>query len=125
MGHRVRGARVAITYAQNDAAAQRLVQEIMVAGKEAAAFRADAADAGAVDLAVEETVKRCGGLDVLVNNAGTVIGKRFEETSLDEIDRLFAVNVRDALVATQAALQYLPNGGRVITIGSCAGEYVG
>ena len=116
---------MAITYAQNDAAAQRLVQEIMVAGKEAAAFRADAADAGAVDLAVEETVKRCGGLDVLVNNAGTVIGKRFEETSLDEIDRLFAVNVRDALVATQAALQYLPNGGRVITIGSCAGEYVG
>ena len=119
------GARVAITYAQNDAAAQRLVQEIMAAGKKAAAFRADAADAGAVAFAVEETVKRFGGLDVLVNNAGTVIGKRFEETTLDEIDRLFSINLRGALIATQAALRYLPNGGRIISIGSCAGEYVG
>jgi 3-oxoacyl-[acyl-carrier protein] reductase len=119
------GARVAITYAQNDAAAQTLVEEIKTAGGTAAAFGADAAEADAVVSAVEETEKRFGSLDILVNNAGTVIGKTFEETSIEEIDRIFAINLRGALVATKAALRHLPNGGRIIMIGSTAGEYVG
>jgi 3-oxoacyl-[acyl-carrier protein] reductase len=119
------GACVAITYAQNDAPAHRLVQEIGASGGEATAIRADAAEADAVVAAVEEAAKRFGRLDVLVNNAGTVIGKPFEQTTLDEMDRLFDINLRGALIATQAALRHLPNGGRIITIGSCAGEYVG
>jgi len=119
------GARVAITYSQNDAPARRLVEELAAAGGEVTAIRADAAEADAVVSAVEATVKHFGQLDVLVNNAGTVIGKRFEDTTLDEIDRLFDINLRGALVATRAALRHLPNGARIITIGSCAGDHVG
>jgi 3-oxoacyl-[acyl-carrier protein] reductase len=61
---------------------------------------------------------------VLVNNAGTAIPKSFEETTLEELDRLIDVNVRGTLVATQAALKHMKKGGRIIMIGSSVGERV-
>jgi 3-oxoacyl-[acyl-carrier protein] reductase len=44
------------------------------------------------------------------------------ESTLEEIDHLFSLNVRGALVATQAALKHMKNGGRIIMISSCVGE---
>jgi 3-oxoacyl-[acyl-carrier protein] reductase len=61
---------------------------------------------------------------VLVNNAGTAIPKTFEETTLEEMNRLIDINVRGVFVATQAALKHMKSGGRIITIGSCVGERV-
>jgi len=55
-------------------------------GRKAIAIQADAADADAVRSAVEKTVNRFGGIDVLVNNAGTAIPKPFEETTLEGRD---------------------------------------
>jgi len=57
-----------------------------------------------------------------VNNAGTAIPKTFEETTLEELDRLIDINVRGTFVATQAALKHIKSGGRIIMIGSCVGE---
>jgi 3-oxoacyl-[acyl-carrier protein] reductase len=116
------GASVAITYTKGAAAAAAVVKEIEGAGGKAIAIQADAADAAAVQAAVEKTVATFGRLDVLVNNAGTAIPKSFEETSLEEMDRMFNINVRGTLVATQAALKNMNNGGRIIMIGSCVGE---
>jgi 3-oxoacyl-[acyl-carrier protein] reductase len=59
---------------------------------------------------------------VLVNNAGTAIPKKFEDSTLEELDRLFNINVRGVMVATQAALKHMKTGGRIIMIGSCVGE---
>jgi 3-oxoacyl-[acyl-carrier protein] reductase len=59
-----------------------------------------------------------------VNNAGTAIPKSFEETTLEELDRLIDINVRGTFVATQAALKHMKNGGRIIMIGSAVGERV-
>jgi len=118
------GATVAITYAKDASAASAVVKAIEAAGGKALAIQADAANVEAVKGAVEKTVATFGRLDVLVNNAGTAIPKTFEATTLEEIDRVIDINVRGALVATQAALKYLKNGGRIIMTGSAIGERV-
>src|SRR6267154_3424045 len=116
------GASVAITYAKDANAASAVVKAIELAGGKAIAIRADAADVEAVKGAVEKTVTTFGQLDVLVNNAGTAIPKTFEETTLEEMDRVIDINLRGTLAATQAALKHLKRGGRIITIGSAVGE---
>src|SRR3979490_156701 len=118
------GANVSITYTKGADAAASVVKEIERAGGKAIAIQADAADADASKAAVEKTVATFGRLDVLVNNAGTAIPKRFEETTLEELDRVIDINVRGTFLATQAALKHMRDGGRIITIGSAAGERV-
>src|SRR5712691_6855380 len=118
------GANVAITYAKGADAAASVVKEIEGAGGRAIAIQADAADADAGKAAVEQTVSAFGRLDVLVNNAGTAIPKAFEETTLEEMDRVLNINVRGVFVATQAALKHMNEGGRIIMIGSSVGERV-
>jgi 3-oxoacyl-[acyl-carrier protein] reductase len=116
------GANVAITYTKGADAAASIVKEIEHTGRKAIAIRADAADAEAVKAAVEKTVATFGRLDVLVNNAGTAIPKTFEETTLEEMDRVIDINLRGTFVATQAALKHMKDGGRIIMIGSSVGE---
>jgi len=116
------GANVAITYTKGSDAAASVVKQIERAGGKAIAIQADAANVEAVNGAVEKTVATFGRLDVLVNNAGTAIPKRFEETTLEELDRVIDINVRGVFVATQAALKHMKQGGRIIMIGSAAGE---
>jgi len=116
------GASVAITYTKGADAAASVVKEIEGAGGKALAIQADAADADAVKAAVEKTVAKFGRLDVLVNNAGTAIPKKFEEATLEEMDRVIDVNVRGVFIATQAALKHMRDGGRIIMIGSSVGE---
>jgi 3-oxoacyl-[acyl-carrier protein] reductase len=118
------GANVAITYTKGADAAASVVKGIERAGGRAIALQADAADADATKAAVEQTVAAFGQLVVIVNNAGTAIPKSFEETTLEELDRLIDVNVRGTLVATQAALKHMKSGGRIIMIGSSVGERV-
>ena len=115
------GASVAVTYSKGADAAASVVKAIERAGGKAIAIQADAAAADAVRHAVERTVTTFGRLDVLVNNAGTVIPVPVEETILDDFDRVFAINVRGVFVATQPALKHLKAGGRIIMIGSCLG----
>jgi 3-oxoacyl-[acyl-carrier protein] reductase len=116
------GASVAITYTKGTDAAASVVKEIERAGGKALAIQADATDASAVKAAVEKTVATFGRLDVLVNNAGTAIPKPFEETTLEELDRVIDLNIRGTFYATHAALKHMKDGGRIIMIGSCVGE---
>jgi 3-oxoacyl-[acyl-carrier protein] reductase len=116
------GATVAITYSTSAEGAARVVDDIKAAGGNAVAIQADATDAAAVQAAIESVVLSFGKLDILVNNAGTAIPKPFEEATLEELDRVVDVNVRGVFIATQAALKYLSEGGRIISIGSCVGE---
>jgi 3-oxoacyl-[acyl-carrier protein] reductase len=116
------GASVAITYTKGAEAAASVVKEIESAGGKALAIQADAVDVKAVRAAVEKTVASLGRLDVLVNNAGTAIPKKFEEATLEEMDRMIDINLRGTFIATQAALKHMNNGGRIIMIGSCVGE---
>ena len=116
------GANVAITYTKGADAAASVVKEIERVGRKAIAIQADSTDAVAVEAAVEKAVETFGRLDVLVNNAGTAIPKPFEETTLEELDRVIDINVRGTMVGTQAALKHMKSGARIIMIGSSVGE---
>ncbi|HEY2133749.1 MAG TPA: 3-oxoacyl-ACP reductase family protein [Acetobacteraceae bacterium] len=116
------GAKVAITYTKGADAAASVVETIERAGGKAIAIQADAVNAGAVKAAIEKTVATFGGFDVLVNNAGTAIPNKFEDATLEELDRVIDINIRGTFVATQAALKHMNDGGRIIMIGSCVGE---
>jgi 3-oxoacyl-[acyl-carrier protein] reductase len=116
------GASVAITYAKDATSASAVVKAIEQAGGKAIAIQADAANVEAVKAAVEKVVTTFGPLDVLVNNAGTAIPKKFEDTSLEELDRVIDINVRGVFVTTLTALKHMKDGGRIINIGSCVGE---
>jgi len=116
------GAKVAITYAKDASAASAVVKAIELNGGKAVAIQADAADVEVVKRAVEKTVATFGRLDVLVNSAGTAIPKPFEETTLEEMNRVIDINLRGVLATTQAALKHMKDGGRIIMIGSAVGE---
>ncbi|WP_027596032.1 3-oxoacyl-ACP reductase family protein [Pseudomonas sp. LAIL14HWK12:I7] len=116
------GARVAFTYVSSAGPAEQLAQEIIGNGGQALALRADSADAAAVQLAVDDTAKAFGGLDILVNNAGVLTVAPIAEFDLGDFDRMLAVNVRSVFVASQAAVRYMGQGGRIINIGSTNAE---
>jgi 3-oxoacyl-[acyl-carrier protein] reductase len=116
------GADVAITYAKGADAAAAVVKEIEKSGRKAIAIQADAVDGAAVKAAVDKTVSTLGRLDVLVNNAGTAIPAKFEDASIEDLDRIINLNIRGVLLATHAALKHIQKNGRIINIGSCVGE---
>jgi NAD(P)-dependent dehydrogenase (short-subunit alcohol dehydrogenase family) len=87
-------------------------------GKEDA-IKADATDVNAVRGAVKETIETFGGIDILVNNAGVIASAPIEEFSIEDFDRLVAVNVKSLFVATKEAVRHMRTGGRIIQIGSC------
>lgn len=118
------GAAVAMTYASAQQKAAEVVKAIEAAGGRALAIRADSADVAAVKGAVAETVRTFGRLDVLVNNAGIAVVAPLEEFSLDDFDRMVAVNVRGVFAAIQEASRHMSAGGRIITIGSVNADRV-
>jgi len=118
------GAAVAFTYTSSPQKADDLVQAIQAAGGKVLAVQADSADVAAVKNAVAETVKTLGQLDILVNNAGVATLTPIDQFSLDEFDRLIAVNVRGVFVATQEAIRHMSEGGRIIMIGSINSDVV-
>ena len=67
------------------------------------AIQADSADPERVANAVDETVSRLGGLDVLVNNAGVAYIGGIESFPLEQFDRLVAINVRGVFAAIKRA----------------------
>lgn len=112
------GAKVAITYVSAADKAQAVVKEIEAAGGQALAIAADNENADALTAAVNQAAQSFGGIDILVNNAGIWMAGPFEKHTLADYDRIMSVNVRAVYVAIQAALAHMPQGGRIITIGS-------
>ena len=117
------GADVAVTYVSRPDAAEGVVREIEAMGRRAYALHADAADPQASARAVDEAAARLGGLDILVANAGIgEFGPVGEEGWLAQFQRVFAVNVTGVAAAADAAARRLPDGGRIVVIGSVSAE---
>ncbi|GAA1168669.1 SDR family oxidoreductase [Kitasatospora gansuensis] len=118
------GADVALTYERNAERAGQVVKQVEALGRRALAIRADSADPAAVRAAVDETAATLGRLDILVNNAAVFPMGPLEELELGLLDRTLAVNVRAPLLAAQAAVRHMTEGGRIIGIGSNVAERV-
>ncbi|MFD8418696.1 SDR family NAD(P)-dependent oxidoreductase [Streptomyces sp. NPDC059466] len=118
------GADVALTYRDSADRAAEVVGRIRAMGRRAEGVRADSADPTAVREAVDRVAAEFGRLDIVVNNAGIGVLGPVEDLSLEDVDRVLHINVRAPFVASQAAVRYMTEGGRIINIGSCMAERV-
>jgi 3-oxoacyl-[acyl-carrier protein] reductase len=112
------GAAVAFTYSSSEEKAKQLASEIEAAGGKVLPINADSASAEDIRAAVDQVAKELGELDIFVNNAGIMIRGSVDSYSLEDFDRMLAINVRAALVGIQAASAHMKGGGRIILIGS-------
>jgi NAD(P)-dependent dehydrogenase (short-subunit alcohol dehydrogenase family) len=113
------GAAVVVHYSSSPAGAGAVVQEILEGGGKAAAFQADFGQVEPLRSMAGEAVAFLGGLDVVVNNAGITMNRPFAQTTVEQFDLLYAVNVRAPYFLTQALLPELEkSGGVVINISS-------
>jgi NAD(P)-dependent dehydrogenase (short-subunit alcohol dehydrogenase family) len=87
----------------------------------------DLADEAAAVRALDEVAKALGGLDALVNVAGTFRWETMADGSVDTWDLLYRVNLRTAVVASRAALAHIEarGGGRIVNIGAAAAAQAG
>ena len=113
------GARVAVHYGSDEAAAKETVSRIEAAGGQAFAVQASFGTEGAVDRLFDQLGADLE-LDILVNNAGIASAHGIAEVTEAELTRLLAVNVTTPLLVVQRAIPLLRDGGRIVNIGSVA-----
>ncbi|HET7426779.1 MAG TPA: SDR family NAD(P)-dependent oxidoreductase [Gemmatimonadales bacterium] len=110
--------------ARTSAAVDALVAELRAEGVDAAGATADVADPGQVRSAVAKIVEEIGEIGVLVNNAGVLIARPFEELSLEDWDLTMATNVRSLFLMTREVLPAMRRRreGTIVNVASLAGR---
>ncbi len=112
------GAKIAVNYAGNRAAADEVVAAIAAGGSEAIAVQGDVAKAADVRAMFDAAIERFGRADILVNNAGIILYKKLAEITDEEFDRLFDINVKGTFYALREAATRLADGGRIVNFSS-------
>ncbi len=116
-----RGARVVVNYSSSEGPAAEVVAWIRSKGGEAKAVRADVSRPEEARQLVNSAVSEFGRLDILVNNAGVYDFLPLAEIGEEHFNRMFDLNVRGLLFATQAAAAaFGEHGGSVVNISSMA-----
>ncbi len=102
---------------------RRVEAEILELGGQATYVHLDVTQEADWAAAVNRAVSEYGKLDVLVNNAGIVLGRSIEEMTVEEWDRLFDVNAKSVFLGTRASLGAMRDagGGSIVNISSTAG----
>lgn len=118
------GADIALTYNASRAGAEKVAEEVRAIGRRCVAIRADAAEATSARRIVDECVAELGGLDILVNNAAVANVGLLQELSEDRIQQMLDINIRAVVLTCRAALDHLPQGGRIIMVGSALADRV-
>ena len=109
------GADVALHFSHSDAGARSAAAEIAAMGRRSAALQADFASVGDVVRLAEQAIGFLGGIDCLVNNAGITFNMPFLETTPEQFDVLFHVNIRAQFFLTQLAVKdMLGHGGGAV-----------
>ena len=99
----------------------RLEAELRAAGHDFGFHRADVSAAAEVAALADAVRERWGALEVLYNNAGTMLGKPLLDTSPEEWDRVHAVNTRSVFLAIKALAPLMTGGGSIVNVSSGGG----
>lgn len=112
------GASVAVNYHKSESGAAAVVDEIVAGGGNARAYQADVADYGSVEAMVGAVAKDLGRIDILINNAGLVLPKRFLETTPQDWKRQIDVGLYGVIHCCHAAVPHMieKKGGRIVSI---------
>lgn len=112
------GAKVVVNYSGNQVFADQVVSGIKDAGGEAFAIKADVSKSDEVKILFDASVSHFGKVDILVNNAGIAVYKKLQDTTEDEFDRSFSINVKGVFLTLREAATRLESGGRIVNLSS-------
>jgi 3-oxoacyl-[acyl-carrier protein] reductase len=117
------GARVAISYRSNDAAAEEAAELVRQAGAECEAFKGDVATPGDVEALIKGVGEAFGPVEILVNNAGTRQDNILLRMKDAEFDEVLATNLKGTYLCTRAVLRGMVRArwGRIVSISSVVG----
>lgn len=113
-----KGANIAITYGHNAESAAERVAALKELGVDAEAYEADATNPATAEGLVARVVERFGQLDILVNNSGSYLLGKLGEITTESFDKYFNWNVKTPFLLASQAASVLPEGGRIINVGS-------
>ena len=118
------GARVAIAYRSNKAAAQNTLRQMQAAGADCFAVETDIANPARAESLVQTVLDRCGRLDILVNNVGNFRWGILAESSLEDWQDILTSNLHTVLYVSRAALPPMrrQRWGRIINLGAVGAE---
>ncbi|WP_394791156.1 SDR family NAD(P)-dependent oxidoreductase [Rhodoferax sp.] len=119
------GATVAISYVASPEKAQHIVDQLKALGVNAAAFQADQSKPEEAAGLIERVVSTFGKLDILVNNAGQFAMAGLTDATAESMAGQYLVNFTSVVAAIRAAAKVMPDGGRIINIGSGVSTRVG
>jgi len=117
------GAEVVVNYARSAEAAEAVVAEILAAGGQAYALKADVAEEDAVEAMVKSVLERSGRIDVLINNAGITRDGLLMRMKTDDWQAVINLNLTGVFLCTRAVTRTMlkQKSGRIINITSVVG----
>ena len=112
------GAIIVINYSSSQKPADKVVSEIKANGGSAIAIKADISSPEEVKLMFDSAISQFGKINILINNAGSIFYKTIQDTTDDDFDNIFSVNVKGTFNTLREAASRLENDGRIINISS-------
>jgi 3-oxoacyl-[acyl-carrier protein] reductase len=112
------GANVVVNYSGSEETAKSVVNEILQSGGQAIAIKADVSKSEDVKRLFQKTIEKFEKIDVLINNAGIAIYKLIKDTTDEDFDRIFDINVKGVFNTMREASTLLADNGRIINFSS-------
>ncbi|KAH8557109.1 3-oxoacyl-reductase [Umbelopsis sp. PMI_123] len=117
------GASIVVTFNTSEDQANSVVKKIKENGGQAISVQADLGDVSGPKKIVDETIKAFGKIDIIVNNAAITLMQPMDKAEAEDIDRLYQVNVRGAILLIKESSPHLQENGRIINISSASARY--
>lgn len=118
------GANVVISYVKNDELAKEVYEAIIQKGKDALLFKGDLSDYGQAKRLIEDTIKKFGKIDILINNAGITDPRFFLELTEEDWDKMMDINLKSMYNCCKHTVPYMikQHYGRIINMSSVVGK---